>query len=85
MSVENNKLNQTVNVMEASILNVLSLLEQTSTHTGSCCAAIHTCSSVAQSCPTLCNPTDCSKPGFPVPHHLLPQMYNGLLNSQIRC
>ena len=23
-------------------------------------------SSVAQSCPTLCNPMDCSKPGFPV-------------------
>ena len=28
------------------------------------------CSSVAQSCPTLCNPMDCSTPGFPVPHHL---------------
>ena len=28
-------------------------------------------SSVAQSCPTLCNPMDCSKPGFPVHHHLL--------------
>ena len=27
--------------------------------------------SVAQSCPTLCNPTDCSTPGFPVLHHLL--------------
>ena len=26
-------------------------------------------SSVAQSCPTLCDPMDCSKPGFPV-HHL---------------
>ena len=25
-------------------------------------------SSVAQSCPTLCDPTDCSKPGFPVQH-----------------
>ena len=28
-------------------------------------------SSVAQSCPTLCNPMDCSTPGFPVHHHLL--------------
>ena len=28
-------------------------------------------SSVAQSCPTLCNPTDCSMPGFPVHHQLL--------------
>ena len=28
-------------------------------------------SSVTQSCPTLCNSTDCSTPGFPVPHQLL--------------
>ena len=30
-------------------------------------------SSVAQSCPTLCNPMDCSKPGLPV-HHQLPEL-----------
>ena len=35
-----------------------------SLHTAGCC-------SVAQSCPTLCNPLDCSTPGFPVLHHLL--------------
>ena len=28
------------------------------------------CCSVAQSCPTLCNPMDCSTPGFPVLHHV---------------
>ena len=28
------------------------------------------CCSVAQSCPTLCDPMDCSTPGFPVLHHL---------------
>ena len=28
-------------------------------------------SSVAQSCLTLCNPTDCSTPGLPVHHQLL--------------
>ena len=28
-------------------------------------------SSVAQSCPTLCYPIDCSTPGFPVHHQLL--------------
>ena len=28
-------------------------------------------SSVAQSCPTLCDPMNCSTPGFPVPCHLL--------------
>ena len=30
-------------------------------------------SSVAQSCPTLCNPMDCSMPGIPV-HHQLPEL-----------
>ena len=30
-------------------------------------------SSVAQSCPTLCDPWDCSIPGFPV-HHQLPEL-----------
>ena len=29
----------------------------------------HQFSSVAQSCPTLCNPMDCSMPGFPVHHN----------------
>ena len=29
-------------------------------------------SSVTQSCPTLCNPMDCSMPSFPV-HHQLPE------------
>ena len=28
-------------------------------------------SSVTQSCPTLCNPMDCSRPGLPVHHQLL--------------
>ena len=28
-------------------------------------------SSVTQSCPTLCDPMDCSMPGFPVHHQLL--------------
>ena len=29
----------------------------------------HRCCSVAQSCRTLCDPMDCSTPGFPVLHH----------------
>ena len=29
------------------------------------------CCSVAQLCPTVCNPMDCSTPGFPVHHQLL--------------
>ena len=31
------------------------------------------CCSVPQSCPTLCDPMDCSTPGFPV-HHQLPEL-----------
>jgi len=27
------------------------------------------CCSVSQSCPTLCDPMDCSMPAFPVLHH----------------
>ena len=32
---------------------------------------IHSVSSVAQLCLTLCDPMDCSTPGFPVHHHLM--------------
>ena len=32
----------------------------------------HSLSSVAQSCPTLCDPMNCSTPGLPV-HHQLPE------------
>ena len=36
------------------------------------CVYIHQFSSVAQSCPTLCDPTNRSTPGLPV-HHQLPE------------
>ena len=32
--------------------------------------AVCCCCSVTNLCLTLCNPKDCSMPGFPVPHHL---------------
>ena len=31
---------------------------------------IYCCCSVAKSCPTLCDPMDCSTPGFPIFHYL---------------
>ena len=34
-----------------------------------CISSVQFCS-VIQSCPTLCNPMDCSKPGLPVHHQL---------------
>ena len=37
------------------------------------CFFITQFSSVTQSCPTLCDPMDCSMPGFPV-HHQLPEL-----------
>ena len=40
----------------------------TTTEIGCCCSC-----SAAQSCLTLCNPTDCSTPSFPV-HHQLPEL-----------
>ena len=38
-------------------------------------------SSVAQVCPTLCDPKDCSTPGFPV-HHQLPEFTQTHVHSQ---
>ena len=43
-------------------------------------SSLHQFSSVAQSCPTLCDPMDCSTPGFPV-HHQLPQLTQTHLQS----
>ena len=39
-------------------------------HSGQETHQIYHCCSVAQLCPTLCDPMDCSVPGFPVLHHL---------------
>ena len=41
-------------------------------------------SSVAQSCPTLCNPVDCSTPGFPVPSPT-PKAYSNSCPSSQWC
>ena len=41
-------------------------------------------SSVAQSCLTLCNPMDCSTPGFPV-HHQLPEFNSNSCPSSRWC
>ena len=35
------------------------------------CLCLCSCCSVTKSCPTLCNPMDCSTLGFPVLHYLL--------------
>ena len=43
-------------------------------------AAVGLFGSVAQSCPTLCDPMDCSTPGFPVHHQLLE-----LAQTQVHC
>ena len=45
-------------------LNMELPYDQLHIYTGYCCC------SVTQSCPTLCDPMDCSTPGFPVLHHL---------------
>ena len=48
---------------------------------------LHLCqfSSVAQLCPTLCDPRDCSTPGFPV-HHQLPEPTMSILcQTHVNC
>ena len=42
------------------------------------------CCSIANSCPTLCDPMDSSMPGFPVLHHILkfPQVFPGGSDSK---
>ena len=44
---------------------------------------LHQFSSVAQSCPTLCDPIDCSMPGFPA-HHQLPELILRILGVKIQ-
>ena len=46
--------------------------------------AKHQFSSVTQSCPALCNPVDCSTPGFPV-HHELPNTCSNSCSSSRWC
>ena len=55
--------------MPASILNVFYILAYISSVLFSCSVQF---SSVAQSCPTLCDPMNCSTPGLSV-HHQLPE------------
>ena len=44
------------------------------------------CCSVAKSCPTLCDPMDCSMPGFPVLHYLpeFPQTHSHWVGDAIQ-
>ena len=51
-------------VKQMSFCDQIHINLHTTTGTLSCCC------SVAQSCLTLCDPMDCSMPGFPVLHHL---------------
>ena len=43
---------------------------------------IYYCCSVSKLCLTLCNPMDCSTPGFTVLHHLQP---HGLQHARLQC
>ena len=49
-------------------------MEQTEWRNSNDLTILHSCKfcccSVAQSCPTFCDPVDCSMPGFPFLHHL---------------
>ena len=59
--------------LEIIILSEISQIKKDKYHVMSLICRIEVqFSSVAQSCPTLCDPTDCSTPGLPI-HHQLPE------------
>ena len=51
--------------------NILKKMANFGSPAGTVCCCRRCYSSVTQSCPTLCDPMDCSTPGFPVLCHLL--------------
>ena len=57
----------------SSLTYNIAALSNSSLKSSSSCGWIFCCCSVTQSCPTLCEPMDCSTPGFPV-HHQLPEL-----------
>ena len=63
-------------MLQSAVLNMSANLENSAVAAGLEKVGFHSnpkevqFSSVAQSCPTLCNAIDCSKPGFPVYHQL---------------
>ena len=61
--------------ISTSLRNKLTYVLQSMTDSNTPGPQIHTCccSSIAQSCLTLCDPMDCSTSGFPV-HHQLPEL-----------
>ena len=60
--------------MHTFVSKVISLLFNTLPRHKDCCCL------VTQSCPAICDPMDCSMPGFPVLHHL-PQF----ARTQVHC
>ena len=67
-----------LNILDQLLQNTyLGSLNDLVIHPPFLCSFIHpiskydNCCSVAQLCLTLCDPKDCSTPGFPVLHHLL--------------
>ena len=55
-----------------SILLIYPKSQINTNHSSAKCQSIIQFSSVAQSCPTFCDPMNCSTPGLPV-HHQLPE------------
>ena len=53
------------------ILLLLTIINTNNNHMANCHLMKSSVSSVGQSCPTLCDPKDCSTPGLPVCHQLL--------------
>ena len=63
----------THNQINANLNNYTEELKKYHNNKSKCCCSVTT------SCPTLCNPMDCSMPGFPV-HHQLPEFTQTQVN-----
>ena len=80
MKVENEKVGLKLNIQKTKIMASGPISSwEIDKNTGVGCHCLLQCmkvkseSEVAQSCLTLCDPMDCSLPGFPV-HHQIPEL-----------
>ena len=59
-----------IHVHQISLLSLCNTQENTFYPSGNGLSLLFQFSSVAQLCPTLCDPMNCSTPGLPIHHHL---------------
>ena len=77
MTVDCRELNTITPCIYAAVPNTAELLDTNLLFSQDKSLSLQLCVLVAQSCPALCDPTDCSLPGFSV-HGILQEYWSGL-------